>query len=260
MSAVTLTIAIGSLICVGIALIVFVQAREKARLEKLQRISNLTDRYQNVQLILSDMPPQYIDNALRVMLLERSIQCIQELDTLKPSPKHAGYISEDEASIAEIRKNNPKLSPVRIDSTEQARDIRVLLQNLYKLLHLWRKRGQISPEQAQKYMGHVAFLARQSKADLFANKAAQAARAGKPRVAIHNYHSAIELLSEVATHPAAEASITAYRSKMSELKKIADQNTEKLKAKAQEAIKNDDQWNDYLTPEDDWKKKNSYDD
>jgi len=260
MSVVTITIAIGSLICAGIALIVFVQAREKARMERLRLATVLQDRFNNIQLILSDMPPQYLDNTLRIILREQSINTINELSKLKPSAKHPSYITDDEQKIQEIRQNNPSYPPVKVDSSEKAREVRILLQNLYKLLHLWQRRDQISLEHAQQYMTHVGFLARQSKADLFSEKARQAADAGKPRVAIHNYHSAIESLKEVANHPIAAQNIQTYREQMAALNKIANRRAEELKQKAQEKIESSGEWDDFLKPEDEWKKKNSYDD
>ncbi|KZZ58292.1 hypothetical protein A3762_04830 [Oleiphilus sp. HI0125] len=258
MSAVTITIAIGSLICAGIALIVFVQAREKARIERLRLIIKLQDRHTNIQNILSNMPPQYLNPTLRKILHEQSIETIKELTKFKPSSKHAGYIQEDERAIKELQENPQNLPPVKVDSTEKAREVRIMLQNLYKLLHFWRKKSQLSPDLAQQQMAHVGFLARQSKADLFAEKAKQAELAGKPRVAIHNYHSAIEVLSDVSTHPSAMQNIQAYKQKMAELNKKADQRTEEINAKAQGELEQSSEWDDFLSPEEDWKKKNSY--
>ena len=260
MSAVAVTIAIGSLICAGIALIVFVQAREKARMERLRLATMLQERYNNIQLILSDMPPQYMDNMLRVILREQSIYTIRELSKVKSSPRHAEYIAEDEQKIQEIKQNSPRFPAVTLDSTEKAREVRILLQNLYKLLHLWQRKALISSEHAKQYMAHVGFLARQSKADLFSEKARQAANAAKPRVAIHNYHSAIETLKEVANHPVAAKSIQNYREQMAALNKIADRRSEELKQKSQEKIETSEGWDDFLTPQDEWKKKNNYDD
>ncbi|KZY60981.1 hypothetical protein A3742_02020 [Oleiphilus sp. HI0071] len=260
MSVVAVTIAVGSLVCAGIALIVFVQAREKARMERLRLATTLQERYNNIQLILSDMPPQYMDNMLRVILREQSIYAIKELGKVKPSAKHAEYIAEDEQKIQEIKQNSPSFPAIKLDSTEKAREVRVLLQNLYKLLHLWQRKALISPEQAQQYMAHVGFLARQSKADLFSEKARQAANSGKPRVAIHNYHSAIETLKDVANHPEAAKNIQSYREQMASLNKIADRRSEELKQKNQEKIESNEDWDDFLTPQDEWKKKNNYDD
>lgn len=259
MSAVTVTIAIGSIICAGIALIVFVQAREKARMERLRLATALQDRYNNIQLILSDMPPQYLDNTLRIILREQSIATVIELNKLKPSERSADYIAEDEQKIQEIKQSNPSFPPIKLDSAEKAREVRVLLQNLYKLLHLWQRRGQISRDHAQQYMTHVGFLARQSRADLFSEKAQQAANAGKPRVAIHNYHSAIESLKEVANHPVAAKNIQFYREQMAALNKVADRRAEEIKQEAEQKVESGGEWDDFLTPQDEWKKKNTYD-
>lgn len=260
MSAITISIAVGSLICAGIALIVFGQAREKARIERLRRTGLLQDRYTNIQSILSEMPPQYLDAQLRIILREQSIACINELSKLKPSARHAGYIAEDESKIKALKDGSIKHPKVALDSSEKAREVRILLQNLYKLLHLWRKKSAISAEHAQHYMGHVSFLARQSKADLFAEKAKQAANSNKPRVAIHNFHSAIETLKDVANHSVAAQNIAQYRQQMAQLNKVADKRTEELKTKAQDDLENSEQWSGFLTPEDEWKKKNTYDD
>ena len=177
MSAVTITIVVGSLICAGMAFVVYAQAREKAKIQKVRMVSMFSDRYRNIQHILTEMPPQYMDNNLRVILHEQCIRCIQELDKLKPSPKHAAYIAESEQKINEIRENNPKFPAVKLDSAEKTREVRVILQNLYKLMHLWHRKRTLDQKTAQTYIQHIAFLARQSKADLFAEKARQIGRA-----------------------------------------------------------------------------------
>lgn len=260
MSAVTITIAIGSLVCAGMALVVYVQAREKAKIQKVRMVSTLNDRYHNIQLILSDMPPQYMDNNLRVILHEQCIRCLQELGKLKPSPKHAAYIAESEQNIKELREKNPKFPAAKLDSAEKTKEVRVHLQNLYKLMHLWHRKGTLDQQTAQQYIQHIAFLARQSKADLFAEKARQAADSQKPRVAIHNYHSAIEALKEFASHPVAAQNIAHYRAQMVELNKVADKRAIELKEKAKAKMETNEKWDEFLTDDNEWQKKNDYDD
>jgi len=260
MSGIAITIAVTSLICVGITLVVLVQAREKARIERVRKISLYSDRHSNIQRLISDLPPQYLNNAMRIMLSEQSIMCLQQLNQLKSSPRNIACMEEDQSRINAIQAENPKFSPVAIDDEGKAREARNLLQTFYKLLHIWHRQKQLPADQAKLYMDHVAFLARQSKADLHVARAKTAEGVGKPRVAIHNYHSAIDILKEVMQHPQAVSSVEKYREKIKQLSSVAEQNNEKVKAAAQAKIDESAEWNDLLSDDDEWKKKNDYDD
>jgi hypothetical protein len=260
MSGIAITIVVTSLVCAGIALVVFVQAREKARIEKVRKLSLYSERHRNIQRLLAELPPQYLNNPMRIMLSEQSILCLQQLNQLKPSPRNSSYIEEDQTRINTIKAENPKFPAVKIDDEGKAREARNLLQVFYKLLHIWLRHKQLPADQAKLYMEHVAFLARQSKADLHVARAQSAEGIGKPRVAIHNYHSAIEILKDVMQHPQAASAVEKYREKMKQLKTIADQNNEKVKTAAQAKLDESDEWSDLIPKEDDWKKKNNYDD
>jgi len=111
----------------------------------------------------------------------------------------------------------------------------------------------------------------QSKADLFSGKAESASKT-KPRVAIHNYHSAIDAYKELPEHPLARKAIAVYRAKIKALEELANQNNQKVKDQANQNAPQTDQkeekpstqnqeWDEFMDDGKDWQKKNSqYDD
>ncbi|MFT6904122.1 MAG: hypothetical protein ACJAS1_000767, partial [Oleiphilaceae bacterium] len=72
MSTTTITIIIFTVIFLSIGAMYLSQARERARIEKIRRTNICNERYQRMQLLLHDLPPQYLNNELRIMIAERS--------------------------------------------------------------------------------------------------------------------------------------------------------------------------------------------
>src|SRR5690554_2321236 len=95
MSTTVITIIIFSVIILSVTAIYISQSRERARLEKIRRTNICNDRYQRMQQLLHDLPPQYLNNELRVMIAERSIETLNELLKLNKNPRHEGYLQSD---------------------------------------------------------------------------------------------------------------------------------------------------------------------
>ena len=46
---------------------------------------------------------------------------------------------------------------------------------------------------------------------------------------------------------------------MAALNKLADRRAEQIKQEAEQKVESGGEWDDFLTPQDEWKKKNTYD-
>tara|TARA_R110001592_G_scaffold585_2_gene3090 strand:- start:2386 stop:3165 length:780 start_codon:yes stop_codon:yes gene_type:complete len=259
MQTTTITIIIFAVIFLGIGVISISQAREKARLERIRRATICSDRYQRMQQLLNDLPPQYLSNELRIMIAERSLETLNELISLNNEQKYKELLEADLNYIKQLRENNPKFPNLAINTEAQAKQARDNLEALYRFIESQHKNKRLSGEIAKKYLEFIRFSICQSKADLFCNRA-EAAK-GKPRVAIHNYHSAIEAFKPLINHPQAAQSIQQYKASIKALEAEADQQNKALKE--QNSTINEeknDEWDSFMEKEDTWQKKNNYDD
>jgi len=260
MSVTTITIAIFAVICISIVVIYIGQARERARIEKVRKISALSERHRRMQCLLHDLPPQYLTNELRGMIADRSIETLNELAALKNDQRIKDHLEQDREFLKNLRESKLSFKPVKIRDENAAKEVRKLLQVLYKFVQSQNKRKLLDSASTKKYLDQIVFAASQSKADMFAVRAEQGLKAGKPRVAIHNYHNAIAAFKELAQHPQAAQAINQYRQRIKELEQTADQRNQAVKEKSQQKLEGSSEWDNFLKDDDQWKKKNTYDD
>ncbi|KZZ19289.1 hypothetical protein A3749_21085, partial [Oleiphilus sp. HI0078] len=260
MSTTTITIAIVAIIFLCIGAIYISQARERARVERIRKTNVLTERHNRMQQLIHDLPPQYLNNELRIMIAERSVETLNELIILNKTERLQGYLTADHDYLKNLRENNPKFPAVPVKTEAKAKEVRGYLEVLQRFIQSQHKAKRLNAGSAKKYLDHISLSICQSKADLFCGRAEAANANGKPRVAIHNYHSAIDAFKEFAKHPQAAKAIALYKAKIKALDEVADQHNKKFReqeeAKKQEGNK---EWDSFLDDEDQWQKKNSYD-
>jgi hypothetical protein len=258
MSGTTITFAIFGALCVFIGLIYLSQMRERARIEKIRKTHVLTERHNRMQLLLNDLPPQYLNNELRVMITERSIETITELSTLKNDDRLRQQKSQEQEILTKLRENKLKFKPVAVQNEAKAKDVRVLLESLSRFVQNLNKRKRLDANSTKKYLSHIDFSIGQSKADLFTARAEAANKAGKPRVAIHNYHNAIDAFKTLSNNPQATKTIALYKSQIKSLEQAADQQKGTQDAKPA-AEGGNAEWDSFLNKDEDkWQKKNDY--
>jgi len=209
------------------------QARERARIEKIRKTNLLTERHRRMQQLLYELPPQYLNNELRIMIAERAVETVNELINIQHDPRLEKYLEEDLQFLNELRVKNPKFKAVPIQNEAKAKEVRGTLEVLYNFIESQHKNKRLNASNTKKYLDHIRLSVCQSKADLFACKAESASKT-KPRVAIHNYHSAIDAYKELPQHPQAQKAITLYRAKIKALEELANQNNQKVKDQAKQ--------------------------
>lgn len=258
MSTTTITIIIFAIIILSIAAIYISQARERKRVEDIRRTNICNERHQRMQQLLHDLPPQYLNNELRIMIAERSVETLNELLRINRNPRHEGYLKADIDYLKQLRENNPKFPSVQVSSEAKAKEVRNNLEVLHRFVQSQHKSKRLPAANAKKYLDYISLSICQSKADLF-NTRALAAK-DKPRVAIHNYHSAIDAFKPLANSPQAAKIIQQYKIKIKQLEAEADQQNQALKQKnATGAGTENTEWDSFLEEKDTWQKKNTYD-
>ncbi len=259
MSATTITIIIFAVIILSVGAMYMSQARERARIEKIRRTNIYNERYQRMQQLLHDLPPQYLNNELRIMITERSVETLNELIRINKDPRHEGYLKSDLEFLKQLRETNPKFPAIPVSSEAKAKEVRNNLEILHRFIESQHKNRRLSAVNAKKYQDYIMLSICQSKADLFCTRA-KAAKS-KPRVAIHNYHCAIDAFKPLANHPQAAKTILEYKAQIKALEAEADQQNQALKEKnAPSPESQSSEWDSFLDKKDTWQKKNNYDD
>ncbi len=259
MPTTTITIIIFAVIFLSIGVLYLSQARERARIEKVRRTNICNERYQRMQQLLHELPPQYLNNELRIMIAERSAETLKELLRINSNPRHEAYLKSDLDYIKQLRENNPKFPKVAINSEVKAKEARNNLEVLHRFIESQHKNKRISGANAKKYLDYITFSICQSRADLYCTKAEVAK--DKPRVAIHNYHCAIDAYKPLANHPQAVKTIQQLKATIKALEQEAQQqnNPKKADDSINKEIKNKE-WDSFLEDKDTFQKKKNFDD
>lgn len=260
MSATLITALIFGVICLSVGAIYLAQARERSRVERIRKTSLLNDRYRRMQQLLHDLPPQYLNNELRILVVERSIETLVELLRLKSDPQHQQLLEQDQTYLKQLRDNKLKLPPVPIRDEAAAKYVRELLEVLYRFVESMGNRKILADGSATKYLLQIKFSACQARADMYLSRAEAAKKIGKLRVAIHNFHNATSALKDVINQPQAAALIKHYREQIKSLEITAEQQNQQVKQDSQKPQESNNEWDDFLKDDEDWKKKNNYDD
>lgn len=261
MSSTEITFAIAAVIIICIIAVYIVQSRERARVEQIRKLNAARERHRYLQQLLHELPPQYLTNELRVMILDRAIETLYEIVKIKNDSRTQEALQQDQEQLKVIKEKNPSFKPTPVRDEETAKNVRRLLEVLLRFIQVQHRRKALDGVSAKKYQDQIMFSAAQSRADLFNARATAAHKAGKPRVAIHNYHNAIAAFKDVPNNAQAVQLISKYRAKIKELEEVADEHNRKVKEDAQKKLEQNDEWSSFLdNDKDDWKKKNTYDD
>lgn len=259
MSGTTITFVIFGALCVLIGLVYLSQMRERARIEKIRKTNMLTERHNRMQLLLHELPPQYLNNELRIMISERSIETLNELSSLKGDEKLKQQLSQEQTFLTQLREKNPKFKAVNVQNEAKAKDVRVLLESLSRFVQNLNKRKRLDNNSTKKYLSHIEFSIGQSRADLFTARADAADKGGKPRVAIHNYHNAIDAFKALTNNPQAAKTIALYKAKIKELEQSAAHKPDSPDSENKTAAAGNKEWDSFMKDDEDgWQKKNDY--
>lgn len=263
MSATTITIIIILIILGSIATLFISQAREKARIEKIRKINALQDKYRRMQRFLTEIPPQYLNKELRILILENCIDSLNKLKVYKSDPALEAKFLLNTTALQEVKSTKETPKPVIIKDDATAKEVSKLLELLFRFIERQRAIKKIDPATSKKYLIYINYLISKSKSDLFIVSAKESHKSGKLHAAIHNYHNAIAEMTRIKDNPLAIKAIKNYRVKIKELETLASQEgaENKQTEPSTEAGALNKQWDSFeKEKEDPWKKKNAYDD
>src|SRR5690554_5475131 len=134
MNTVTIVLLLLAVVVISIAIVVFSQMRERARIEQARRLAALEDSYNLAYRIYDELPGQYLTRDLKLLLLRRMetlCQQLQQEGTSLPVSNWLATVNENKQKVIDGTDEHPK---VVIDSPEQSNYVKELLQSLFKLI------------------------------------------------------------------------------------------------------------------------------
>lgn len=259
MDTTTIVIFFAIIVLLSIAVIVFVQIREKARIERARRAKTLEDAFRLTQRLQDDLPPQYLTRDLKSIMLMRADEICRSLADMKSDLPVKQWADEVKTRRQKMEDGADERSPQRIDTPARAAEVKNLLQSLFRLVEGMQKRNRIDSKIARKNLKLVLFLIHKTQADYHVSQAREMIRQNQIRKAIHAYHLASTELGKAKDNPMAIKAIKSFRTRIKELEAMANAE-EGGETRHQEKHRLDKEWDSFLHEEEEWKKKADYDD
>lgn len=248
---------LGGVFILALIMVVMVYARqqnEKKKIEQLRRIRMLADRGRQMQLLLEEIPPQYITSDFRVFIADQWVELLQEQEEL--GCREARIKAELELAqnkLQEIRSSNqPKPQPI-VD-IQTANGVRRNLKQLNKIIIGLYQERKIAHRVAQAYLNEIKLGFTQTLVEVFKTSARKAEMEGNLRIAVVHYKRIMSELNRNNPNGIHNQTLLECRetiAKMEEQIAVQSEQNDNMLASSVDEMMED---------EESWKKKQFYDD
>ncbi|OEY67198.1 hypothetical protein [Marinobacter sp. X15-166B] len=254
----TVVLMFGLLVAVSLAVIVFSQMREKARIERARKVAALENGFNHSRRLFHEIPGHYLTPELKLLLLGRMEDVARKLNGFNTDKPVKAWLDEIEEHRQAVEAGADRHPTPSIDSKDKSAYIKDLLADLFKLIEYLHKSRQLSNAAAQRKLRHVLFLVHKTHADLHIFQARDFIRQNETRRAIHEYHLAMTELNKSRDNPVAAKTLETLRTHIKELEAVAADAGAQPSGESQRRL--DQQWDNFFEDDHSWKKKADYDD
>jgi hypothetical protein len=231
------------------------QTVTRKREQQQRLVSALENRIRNFRYLLSGFPENFLPKDLHLLVYRHLVEAAQQLVTLAPKDKN--YVEELEVfsrEMTEIQRRPPSNRQQRLGSVKQSKEVKHHLTELNKLVHRLHKRGKVNKTEFESFTADIRQMVLHIAVDNYKGHAEAAETADKPRMAIHYYTLARNLLSKEKLSANYKTQINELTAQLQRLEAIV----EPAQAPEPEAEGQEADWSEFGA-DDSWKKKAIYD-
>jgi hypothetical protein len=257
MTSVYIISAVIVLLVAAVCYAFFVQTVNRKREQQDRLVQKLEQRIKNFRHLLSGFPEGYLPKDLTLLLYRQMVDAAQQLTALKPKEKR--YIDElgsFNQELSDIQRKPPRNTRVRLESPQQGNEIKQYLTELNQFLQRINKRGQLSGKELDAHQATIRGLVLDISVDAYVAQAKAAESDQKPRMALHHYTLARNLMGKDKLNANHKELMTELDQQISRLTDLAA--AEQAPDKPKESNEKGSDWNSF-DDEDGWKKKAIYD-
>ncbi|WP_373186146.1 hypothetical protein [Halopseudomonas sp.] len=251
---------IGLLVAGGVLILLSIgfisHGLERARIERARTIADLSSRLKICRTINGQLPGQYMSPELKVLLTGLEISLLEKLVRLDRKDERAQQMLEStrqELKKPELTVANP---PQKMESEVQAKEARLMLENLHNLLTQAHKERIIDQLTLQQWSGQIRQYLLATSLEVFEVLARQGMRQGKPRIAKLQYERAIAYLNQ-QNNPALADQILRFKEL---LKQASEATVRSEQASTADSSELSAGLQELEISDEEWKKKAVYDD
>lgn len=232
------------------------------RKQKKRLLSALKIRSKDFKYMIAGFPPNFLSKELNVLVYRCLIDVLEQLSKLDPQEKI--YIDElmlFNKQYEDAQRKPKKTARTKVESPQQAKEIKRLLQGLNQFIGNLLKRGTITSGQFKEYNEQIKSMVIQMTVDSYLFNAKQSQSIGKTRLAIHYFSLARKLLNGESGKQNYTKQIQQLDAVIAKLEAKAAEEDPKGTARAKSTEGSDDsgEWDEFKQDESEWKKKSVYD-
>ncbi|MDB4838096.1 hypothetical protein OAH87_06495 [Marinomonas sp.] len=246
-----------------IAFAIWLQLKEKSRLDGLRKIAALNNQLRQVRRYLDDMPPQYQPKGMRLWLFKRTVAIFDQLILLKSDvslTRRRNLLMEE---MKNFQSNTQKRRSKPMNDEVLITEVKRLFDSFEGFLAESQQEKTINEKQSSQYLKLVGFFKYKVQSDFHAYGARKASLSGQHEQALEMYNEAIAQLSHVKELPPAQPTLVKYNDAISELnaaialKKQEEEAAEKEKQNLPTSEIYDDEWGKFVESSE-FKKKEKF--
>lgn len=226
---------------------------EKQRRQRALMIANLSDYAFRLQRLLDSIPPAYLGKDIQLVLLGQIKKRMEKLKQLAPNnDKFRKKLDSTNEQIAEISGATTKQAKPQLKNPEEANQIRVLLQELSKVIEGYTQNKVLTVDEARKHLTFIQASFIDANLNFLLQVAESARQEKKTKVAILNYEKALAEMKKRNKKGEHNERIEQINAIINELKLESGQTVQTTSDADNEL---DQAMNELIEEEDAWKKK-----
>ncbi len=230
------------------------QIIEKHNLEKARLRADLSDRIRRCASVSDALPGQMMAPPLKAMLTRLELYlCERMLPLERKNPAHTARIQTLNSSLGEGDEAVPGNPPVQIASEAQAKQIRLLLEDLQAQVIWAAKQRQFDEDSARYWLREVQRLLVQLHVEYFENMGKIALQQRQPHKARLTFERGIQYLRKQPQLPEHQAYIQTFVAHVEAATRAEEERQQPALDEPSELAEGLKDFDD-----DDWKKNNIY--
>jgi chromosome segregation ATPase len=233
-----------------------IQTVAKKREQQQRMTQVLENRIKSFCILISGFPQGYLPKELNLLIYQQLIDATNQLIQL--NAKESKYREELEVysrELSEIQRRPPTSKRIKLESPKQSKEVKQYLTELNKFVHRLNKRGKLSNSEFDNYTTQIKQLVLYIAVDNYSAHAESAETADKPRMALHYYTLAKNLLAKEAKDKNMKTQIDMLDQHIARLQSITSEPEENESESGSET----EDWDQFKSNTDTWKKKAIYD-
>lgn len=235
------------------------------RREQRARLAHaLKQRVRNFNFMLTSSPAQFLPKELTLLVQRSLIQVLEQLIQLEPKVnQHRAEMRLIVKQMEETQSKgeNPSVSK-GLENPQHFGDIKACLEELYKFVYHLEGQKTLPRPQAEAYRRMIKNLVLKLTIDSYVLHGRIAQDSQKPRLAIHYFDLAVQLMLREGGESRFNERITQLRQAISKLEEPEDTPSEQAAPTPEEAAEKtqiSSEWDKFQQQDAGWKKKQIYD-